>query len=84
MNFEMNGVVLLEVSTEQFDFLNNYVIVVEAPTDPTSITTISADSSDAHYYDLQGRRLNTPPVRPGVYIYKEKKVVFPFYDNKKR
>ena len=86
MKSKANGVVLLEVSTEQYDFLNNYVIVVEAPTDPTSISadSISADSSDAHYYDLQGRRLNTPPVRPGVYIYKGKKVVFPFYDKEKR
>lgn len=86
MKLKMNGVVLLEVSTEQLDYLNSYVIVIEAPTDPTSISagSISADDSDAHYYDLQGHRLNTPPVQPGVYIYKGKKVVFPFYDNKKR
>ena len=78
MNFEMNGVVLLEVSTEQFDFLNNYVIVVEAPTAVTSISADDSDTSDAPYYDLQGRRLNTPPVHPGVYIHKGKKVVIPF------
>lgn len=89
MKLKMNGVVLLEVSTEQLDYLNSYVIVIEAPTDPTSISagSISADdsdASDAHYYDLQGHRLNTPPVQPGVYIYKGKKVVFPFYDKEKR
>lgn len=81
MHLLMNGVVLLEVGTAQYDYLGNYVIVIEAPTDPTSIPTISADdsdNSDAHYYDLQGRRLTTPPARPGVYIYKGKKVVFPF------
>jgi hypothetical protein len=85
----MNGVVSLGVETANYDYIKSYVIVIEAPTDPTSISadSISADSSDAsdaHYYDLQGRRLNTPPVRPGVYIYKGKKVVFPFYDKEKR
>ena len=87
MRLLKNGVVLLEVGTAQYDYLGNYVIVIEAPTDPTSITTISADDSydyDDHYYDLQGRRLTTPPARPGVYIYKGKKVLFPFHNNEKR
>ena len=68
----MTDVVLLKVRTENYDYLNNYVIVVEAP---TAVTSISASNSDVPYYDLQGRRLNAPPVRPGVYIYKGKKVV---------
>ena len=73
----MNGVVRLKVRTDNYDYLNNYIIVIKAPADPTAISTIPADDSydsDSHYYDLQGRRLNTPPVRPGVYIYKGKKV----------
>lgn len=67
-----NGVVRLTAETENSDKLSPYYIVVEAP---TSVTSISASNSDVPYYDLQGRRLNAPPVRPGVYIYKGKKVV---------
>jgi hypothetical protein len=77
MRLLKNGVVLLEVRTDNYDYLNNYIIVIKAPADPTAISNIPADDSydsDSHYYDLQGRRLNTPPVRPGVYIYKGKKV----------
>jgi hypothetical protein len=50
--------------------------VAEAPTAITSVSADDSDISDAPYYDLQGRRLNTPPVQPGVYIHKGKKVVF--------
>ena len=77
MRLLKNGVVLLEVRTDNYDYLNNYIIVIKAPADPTAISNIPADDSydsDTHYYDLQGRRLNAPPVRPGVYIYKGKKV----------
>ena len=73
----MNGVVYLKVRTADYEYLKSYVVAIEAPTDPTAISTIPADDSydsDSHYYDLQGRRLNTPPVRPGMYIYKGKKV----------
>lgn len=73
----MNGVVYLKVTTADYEYLKSYVVAIEAPTDPTAISTISAGDSydsDSPYYDLQGRRLNTPPVRPGVYIYKGKKV----------
>ena len=73
----MNGVVYLKVRTADYEYLKSYVVAIEAPTDPTAISTISAGDSydsDSPYYDLQGRRLNTPPVRPGVYIYKGKKV----------
>lgn len=75
----MNGVVYLKVRTADYEYLKSYVVAIEAP---TAVTTISADdsyTSDAPYYDLQGRRLNTSPVRPGVYIYKGKKVFFPFW-----
>jgi hypothetical protein len=70
----MNGVVYLKVRTSDYEYLKSYVVAIEAPTAVTSISADDSDTSDAPYYDLQGRRLNTPPVRPGVYIYKGKKV----------
>ncbi len=74
MNFEMNGVVLLEVGANQYEYLDKYVIVIEAPTVLTTITADDTNTSDAPYYDLQGRRLTTPPLHPGMYIHKGKKV----------
>ena len=74
MNFEMNGVVLLEVGANQYEYLDKYVIVIEAPTAVNTITADDSDTSDAPYYDLQGRRLTTPPLHPGMYIHKGKKV----------
>ena len=70
----MNGVVYLKVRTADYEYLKSYVVAIEAPTAVTSISADDSDTSDAPYYDLQGRRLNTPPVHPGVYIHKGKKV----------
>jgi len=72
---QMNGVVRLGVKTEDNYPLNNYIIVIEAPVAITSISADDSDTSDAPYYDLQGRRLTTRPVHPGVYLYKGRKVV---------
>ena len=71
----MNGVVRLGVETGDNYPLNNYVIVIEAPVAITSISADDSNTSDAPYYDLQGRRLTTRPVHPGVYLYKGRKVV---------
>lgn len=71
----MNGVVYLKVRTADYEYLKSYVVAIEAPTSVTTISADDSDTSDAPYYDLQGHRLNTPPTRPGVYIYKGKKVV---------
>ena len=73
----MNGVVYLKVRTADYEYLKSYVVAIEAPTAVTSISANDSDTSDAPYYDLQGRRLNTPPVQPGIYIYKGKKVFSP-------
>jgi hypothetical protein len=70
----MNGVVYLKVRTADYEYLKSYVVAIEAPTAVTSVSADDSDISDAPYYDLQGHRLNTSPVRPGVYIYKGKKV----------
>ena len=72
---QMNGVVRLGVETGDNDPLNNYIIVIEAPVAITSISADDSNTSDAPYYDLQGRRLTTRPVHPGVYLYKGRKVV---------
>ena len=74
----MNGVVYLKVRTADYEYLKSYVVAIEAPTAVTSISADDSDTSDAPYCDLQGRRLNTPPVHPSVYIHKGKKVVIPF------
>lgn len=37
-------------------------------TGSTSIQSINSDSSDSVYFDLQGRRLNSKPAAPGIYI----------------
>ena len=73
----MNGVVYLKVRTSDYEYLKSYVVAIEAPTAVTSVSADDSDASDAHYYDLQGRRLTTPPVQPGIYIYKGKKVFSP-------
>ena len=73
----MNGVVYLKVRTADYEYLKSYVVAIEAPTAVTSVSADDSDTSDAHYYDLQGRRLTTPPVQPGIYIYKGKKVFSP-------
>lgn len=73
----MNGVVYLKVRTADYEYLKSYVVAIEAPTAVTSVSADDSDASDAHYYDLQGRRLTTPPVQPGIYIYKGKKVFSP-------
>ena len=74
MSLLMNGVVYLKVRTADYEYLKSYVVAIEAPTAVTSVSADDSDISDAPYYDLQGHRLNTSPVRPGVYIYKGKKV----------
>lgn len=77
MKSQMNGVVRLGVKTEDNDPLNNYIIVIEAPVAITSVSADNSDTSDAPYYDLQGRRFNGRPAQPGVYIYNGKKVFIP-------
>ena len=72
---QMNGVVRLGVETGDNAPLNNYIIVIEAPVAITSISADDSNTSDAPYYDLQGRRLTTRPVHPGVYLYKGRKVI---------
>ena len=59
----MNGIVYLKVRTADYEYLKSYVVAIEAPADPTSVTTISADDSDisdAPYYDLQGHDSSHP------------------------
>ena len=45
-------------------------------TDPTAISSVSANSDANIYYDLSGRRLQGKPVTKGVYIKNGKKVVY--------
>jgi hypothetical protein len=45
-------------------------------TDPTVISSVSANSDANIYYDLSGRRLQGKPVMKGVYIKAGKKVVY--------
>ncbi len=68
----MNGVVYLKVRTADYEYLKSYVEAIEAPTAVTSISANDSDTSDAHYYDLQGRRLPEKPAR-GFYIQGGKK-----------
>ncbi len=68
----MNGVVYLKVRTADYEYLKSYIEAIEAPTAVTSISANDSDTSDAHYYDLQGRRLPEKPAR-GFYIQGGKK-----------
>ena len=74
--YDINKDTYLEVSADK-DSQNHYYVNDVTSQMPAGITTVTTDSKNqpAYWYDLQGRRYTSRPVKPGVYINSGRKIM---------